>query len=75
MTNGANHLTRRAKKELLPLVFFETEPHLLRFLYETTSKTTGESVFLALSVMSFYKTCCLEVKDEQYEHHTVTKQV
>ena len=44
-------LTCRAKKTLLSVVFFETKPHLLRFLYGTTSKTTGGSVYLALSVV------------------------
>ena len=33
------------------MVFIETKPHLLRYLYGTTSKTTGGSVYLALSVV------------------------
>ena len=43
--------TRRAKKPLLPVIFFETKPLSAVFLYGTTSKTTGESVFLALNVL------------------------
>ena len=38
-----------SQKTLSPVVFFETKQHLLRFLYETTSRTTGGSVYLALS--------------------------
>ena len=37
--------TRRAKKALTPVVFFETAK-----LYGTPSKTTGVSAFMALSV-------------------------
>ena len=53
--------TCRAKKPLLPVVFFETKPHLLRFLYGTTSKTTGGSVYLALSARFMKIEVSLEV--------------
>ena len=43
----------QSQKTPFAVVFFETKPHLLRFLYGTTSKTTGGNVYLALTAVMF----------------------
>ena len=45
----------QSQKTLPPVVFFTTKPHLLRVLYGITLKTTGGSVYLALSALTSAK--------------------